>query len=115
MFFCPFCGTLLLLQEQESSFVCSTCTYVHRIREGAPLTITHDFSDSNKKMDDIEDGMVSHDVSGEGQIITMNCQNEKSLCDSSKAYYIQVQMRSADEPPTTFFKCVKCGFQWRQD
>lgn len=30
------------------------------------------------------------------------CPNEK--CDSNKAYFYQLQTRSADEPPTSFFK-----------
>lgn len=50
-----------------------------------------------------------------GQVMTIPCQNEDAPCDSTKAYYIQLQMRSADEPATVFFKCVKCGHQWRQD
>ena len=40
---------------------------------------------------------------------------ETRECESNKAYFVQLQMRSADEPPTTFFKCVVCGFQWRAD
>ncbi|KAJ4517652.1 RNA polymerase III C11 subunit [Exophiala dermatitidis] len=40
------------------------------------------------------------------------CPNEK--CDSNKAYFYQLQTRSADEPPTSFFKCVECGKQWRE-
>ncbi|KIV79247.1 hypothetical protein PV11_06816 [Exophiala sideris] len=40
------------------------------------------------------------------------CPNEK--CDSKKAYFYQLQTRSADEPPTSFFKCVACAKQWRE-
>jgi len=56
------------------------------------------------------------------------CPNE--TCDSKKAYFYQLQTRSADEPPTSFFKvcrpcygicpaadivqCVECGKQWRE-
>ncbi|KAK7195654.1 DNA-directed RNA polymerase III subunit C11 [Novymonas esmeraldas] len=50
-----------------------------------------------------------------GQVMTIRCQNDDSPCESTKAYYIQIQMRSADEPATVFFKCVQCGHQWRQD
>lgn len=46
---------------------------------------------------------------------TANVKMETRECDSNKAYFVQLQMRSADEPPTTFFKCVVCGFQWRSD
>ena len=37
------------------------------------------------------------------------------LCGSTKAYYRQMQIRSADEPMTTFYKCVECGAQWREN
>ncbi|GCA63146.1 hypothetical protein KIPB_008134, partial [Kipferlia bialata] len=38
-------------------------------------------------------------------------------CGHGEAFFLQVQIRSADEPSTTFFKCAnhKCGFQWRED
>jgi len=34
-------------------------------------------------------------------------------CPSRTAYYWIIQTRAADEPPTKFFKCVKCGHVWR--
>lgn len=43
---------------------------------------------------------------------TVNCPNEN--CDGREAYYKQAQIRSADEPMTTFFRCVKCGHDWRE-
>lgn len=42
---------------------------------------------------------------------TVRCANDK--CDSDKAYFRQVQIRSADEPMTNFYKCVKCATEWR--
>ncbi|GET87928.1 RNA polymerase III C11 subunit, putative [Leishmania tarentolae] len=60
--------------------------------------------------------VVKGETSAEGgQITTIPCQNEDNPCPSTQAYFIQIQMRSADEPATVFFKCVKCGHQWRQD
>ena len=35
-------------------------------------------------------------------------------CQSKKAYFYQLQTRSADEPPTSFYKCVACAKQWRE-
>ncbi|CAJ1021878.1 Transcription factor S-II (TFIIS), putative [Leishmania lindenbergi] len=64
----------------------------------------------------VEAGTAVMDNSAEGgQITTIPCQNEDNPCRSTKAYFIQIQMRSADEPATVFFKCVECGYQWRQD
>ena len=33
-------------------------------------------------------------------------------CGFTEAYFFQVQTRSADEPTTVFYKCVKCGNRW---
>jgi DNA-directed RNA polymerase subunit M len=35
-------------------------------------------------------------------------------CEHPKAYYWLQQTRSADEPPTQFFRCVKCQYVWRE-
>jgi len=35
-------------------------------------------------------------------------------CDNPKAYYWLQQTRSADEPPTQFFRCTKCKHVWRE-
>uniref|UniRef100_A0A1U7WA50 DNA-directed RNA polymerase III subunit RPC10-like n=1 Tax=Nicotiana sylvestris TaxID=4096 RepID=A0A1U7WA50_NICSY len=38
-------------------------------------------------------------------------------CGYREAAYYQVQIRSADEPMTTFYKCKNkmCGNNWRED
>ncbi len=37
-------------------------------------------------------------------------------CGNDKAYWWLIQTRSADEPPTQFFRCtnVKCKHTWRE-
>ncbi len=35
-------------------------------------------------------------------------------CGHEKAYFWMLQTRSSDEPETRFFKCCKCGHQWRE-
>jgi len=34
-------------------------------------------------------------------------------CSHNKAYFFVRQTRSADESPTAFYTCVKCGHKWR--
>lgn len=36
-------------------------------------------------------------------------------CDSLEAYFMMIQIRSADEPSTIFYKCVACEHDWRGD
>ena len=37
-------------------------------------------------------------------------------CGCREAYFMQIQIRSADEPMTTFYRCtnMKCNFIWRE-
>lgn len=35
-------------------------------------------------------------------------------CNHGRAYFLQVQTRSADEPMTVFYKCCNCGNRWRE-
>jgi len=35
-------------------------------------------------------------------------------CGNDEAYFWILQTRRADEPPTRFYKCTKCGKVWRE-
>ena len=35
-------------------------------------------------------------------------------CGFHEAYYWMIQTRAADEPPTRFYKCKRCGYVWRE-
>jgi DNA-directed RNA polymerase III subunit RPC11 len=35
-------------------------------------------------------------------------------CQHMQAYFVQIQIRSADEPMTVFYKCCHCSFQWNE-
>lgn len=35
-------------------------------------------------------------------------------CENKEAHWWMQQMRAADEAPTRFFKCTKCGHVWRE-
>lgn len=34
-------------------------------------------------------------------------------CENTEAYWWMQQTRSADEPPTLFYRCTKCSYSWR--
>ena len=35
-------------------------------------------------------------------------------CGHRRAYYTQVQTRSADEPMTIFYRCTACKHHWKE-
>ncbi|CAK4028934.1 DNA-directed RNA polymerase III subunit RPC10 [Lecanosticta acicola] len=63
-----------------------------------------------KKVDDILGGADSWQNVDQTDA---KCANEN--CDSRRAYFRQVQIRSADEPMTSFYKCVVCSREWREN
>ena len=110
MLFCPFCGTLLLLfngARAATAYRCPTCPYETPVTHN--YTSVRSFCDQNRAaQNEIFDS--SSELSG-GQKTKVRCEE----CENDEAYFIQVQMRSADEPPTTFYKCTRCGTQWKQE
>ena len=36
-------------------------------------------------------------------------------CKSQKTTFIQKQIRRSDEPATTFYRCLDCGFSWKEN
>lgn len=39
---------------------------------------------------------------------------ECAKCGHNEAYWILRQTRSADEPETRIYRCVKCSYSWRE-
>ncbi|KIM81039.1 hypothetical protein PILCRDRAFT_821877 [Piloderma croceum F 1598] len=36
-------------------------------------------------------------------------------CNHGRAYFLQLQIRSADEPMTTSYRCASCGYRWNEN
>ncbi|KAG0045926.1 DNA-directed RNA polymerase III subunit RPC10 [Gryganskiella cystojenkinii] len=107
MYFCPTCSNLLLVQSGAVSqqLYCQTCPYVYPIAK----TIVQRKRLDRKQVDDVLGGDEAW----------QNVDQTEALCpkcEFDRAYYMQIQTRSADEPMTTFYKCVnlQCGWQWKE-
>ncbi|XP_014473167.1 PREDICTED: DNA-directed RNA polymerase III subunit RPC10-like isoform X2 [Dinoponera quadriceps] len=105
--FCPRCGNLLSIEQgpQGHRFACSTCPYIHNI--------THKISSrtyyKRKEFIDVQ----SSSAAWEG----VDSTDERCpQCSHPRAYYMQLQTRSADEPMTIFYRCCdpKCMYTWRE-
>lgn len=109
MWFCPLDGTLLQIMDHSSSgdstaghiFACTTCPYSQPI--AAPLY--RRMFPARKKVDSILGGADAW----------KNVDRTMAVCPAcghGEAYFMQMQIRSADEPMSVFYKCVKCSHQW---
>ncbi len=107
MLFCPQCGTLLLTEMREGSLhlLCSCCPYVHELEEAFSRKVP--LKKKSDKVDDVLGGADAWDKVDQTDTLCPHCAH-------TRAYYMQVQTRSADEPMTIFYKCVKCAKRWKE-
>jgi DNA-directed RNA polymerase III subunit RPC11 len=81
--------------------VCSTCPYICSITKNFTRTIRP----KRKMVDDILGGSAAWENVDKTAAICPKCSH-------GEAYFLQIQIRSADEPMSIFYKCAKCSFQW---
>ena len=107
MLFCPTCGNMLVVTQpggpsSDVVAMCHTCPYKHTIQDRMTTYVP------------IERKVVS-DVLGQDWDNAPKIETVCPKCSHRIACYFQIQIRSADEPMTTFYKCMKCGSQWNDD
>ncbi|KAL7527903.1 hypothetical protein ACHAWF_002356 [Thalassiosira exigua] len=111
MWFCPLDGTLLqIITASDASigdspshiFACTTCPYSQPI-SSPQIQKTHPAN--RKKVDDILGGAGAWENVDRTAAVC-------PVCSHTEAYFMQMQIRSADEPMSVFYKCVKCSHQW---
>ncbi|KAL2158326.1 hypothetical protein VTH06DRAFT_4374 [Thermothelomyces fergusii] len=107
--FCPYCANLLILSRMETGgnrLECRTCPYQHAI--DMPIYSRKNFP--RKEKEDVFGGPGAWDNAQKGKV-----QCPTANCAGDEAAFFQVQIRSADEPMTTFYKCMTCGHRWREN
>ena len=106
MHFCPPCGNLLLLENVDGDlrFFCQTCPYIYKVTN----KVATEMPLERKAIDDIMGGSEAWKNADQTDATCPKC-------GAHRAYYQQLQIRSADEPMTTFYRCVSCGHNWRED
>ncbi|KAI0030531.1 hypothetical protein K488DRAFT_54045 [Vararia minispora EC-137] len=105
MLFCPTCANILIISSETgyNKWACNTCAYEFPIAK----QMTSRTRLQRKAVDDVlggEDAWKNADSTN-----AFPCPK----CDSPRAYYYQLQIRSADEPMTTCI-CTACFHQWRE-
>ncbi|CAO4375609.1 unnamed protein product [Caenorhabditis nigoni] len=105
--FCPECGCVLQIEtgEQCQQFSCSACPYV------CPIVATIS-SRIYPKLKDIDDVLGGPGAWENAQVTDERC----PVCSHERAYFMQLQTRSADEPMTIFYRCANnsCAHRWKE-
>jgi DNA-directed RNA polymerase III subunit RPC11 len=111
MWFCPLDGTLLQVRqggmaragdnEPSGYFFCALCPYSCPIK----TIVAKKTYPTRKVVDDILGGAAAWENVDRTQAVCPSCNH-------NEAYFMQIQIRSADEPMSIFYKCVKCNHQW---
>ncbi len=99
MEFCPKCGSVLISKMKNSA--CPRCGYVKK----GIIELK-----SSEKIEKAKEIPVIKDKGNMNPVINQKCPK----CGNQKCYTWVMQTRASDEPPTTFFKCVKCEHTWRE-
>ncbi|KAJ1520287.1 hypothetical protein ONE63_004488 [Megalurothrips usitatus] len=107
LLFCPTCGNSLVAAEGATcmKFHCNTCPFKYDVNR----LISRKSYPKLKELDDVLGGAAAWD--------NVDSTEERCpKCSHSRAYFMQIQTRSADEPMTTFYKCCnhQCGHRWRE-
>jgi len=106
MQFCPICSNLLLVElgEVRFRFCCQTCPYISAITKKISKTM-------KLKRKEVDDVLGGEDAWAAANRTTAAC----PYCDNMEAFFVQMQIRSADEPMTTFYRCTLCANRWSGD
>ncbi|MDI6798716.1 MAG: transcription factor S [Candidatus Aenigmarchaeota archaeon] len=106
MKFCDKCGNLMLVEKRRkhSFFVCRKCGRTAKIKD-EKVTITEAIHEPRRGIVIMgrDEGIAEFPKT---KIICPKCEN-------AEAYWWMQQTRAADEPPTLFYKCTRCGYAWR--
>lgn len=104
--FCENCGNRLTISEYSHvyGFKCHSCPYKRIIQERIE-------SAKYSKLKEVDD--VLNDANTWKNVDQAETKCPK--CEHEKAYFMQMQIRSADEPSTTFYRCVSCSHNWKEN
>ena len=99
MKFCPNCE--VKLKKTNAGLSCPKCDYV----EGSKTTT------KQVKEEQVSEFNVIDENEGQETLPTIKMDCEK--CGHDQAVWWMLQTRSADEPTTQFYRCIKCNYTWR--
>ncbi|VDO28211.1 unnamed protein product [Onchocerca flexuosa] len=127
LLFCPECGSSLQIEEGSNcyQFNCHNCPYVHPVTKIVSFLLeelSFFFNDELEKLQirsrhypklkDLDEVLGGPSAWENAQITDERCPR----CSGDRAYFMQLQTRSADEPMTVFYRCAnsECAYRWKE-
>ncbi len=106
MKFCVKCGNILVVEKKRANsyLICRKCGRKASLK-GEKVTLKEELPTLSHKI-----VVMGRD---EGLAELPKTKIMCPECDHVEAFWWMQQTRAADEPPTMFYKCVKCGYSWR--
>jgi len=106
MKFCEKCGNILHVESGRTAsyLICRKCGRKYRLK-GEKVTISTSMHETKKEI------VVMGKDEGIEELPKTRIICPK--CEHGEAFWWMQQTRAADEPPTLFYKCAKCGYGWR--
>jgi len=110
--FCPKCGTRLKLKQIKGergvstiTYLCDNCGYANKAGKTVMQTTEEELANLApiKVVGDKESKLTTLPVT------KIDCPR----CGHDEAVWWFLQTRSGDEPPTQFYRCLKCNHTWR--
>jgi len=104
--FCEKCGNLMLVEKKRKHtfLVCRKCGRTTKLKR-EKIAITESLQQAKKSI-----VVMGKD---EGLAELPKTKEMCPQCEHGEAFWWMQQTRAADEPPTLFYKCTKCGYSWR--
>ncbi|GAB6946277.1 transcription factor S [Vulcanisaeta sp. JCM 16161] len=106
--FCPRCKSIMVLTKKDGRTVwrCPKCGYEEEANTSNAKLV------ERTTLARRDDKPIVLTKSGEEALpkVRKTCPR----CGYEEAYFWVQQTRAADEPPTRFYKCVRCGYVWRE-
>ena len=103
MRFCPDCGKILI--PKDNKIKCD-CGYEEELSDEEIIEENQFEGERKKEMKVI--------VTDDNNVALPTKEITCYKCGGTKGYWWTVQTRSADEAPTYFIRCAKCGNTWRR-
>jgi len=106
MKFCEKCGNLLFVEHKGKGviLICKKCNKKRRLK-GEKIAISEAMHQQKKEV------VILGKDEGLAELPKTKIMCPK--CENMEAFWWMQQTRAADEPPTLFYKCTKCGYSWR--